>query len=73
MAYDLVIRGAAICDGSGSPGYTGDVAVQGETLGQVGGKAGPARREVDGAGLVAAPGFIDSHTHMDRSCCGTPR
>ena len=73
MAYDLVIRGAAICDGSGSPGYTGDVAVQGETLGQVGGKAGPARREVDGTGLVAAPGFIDGHTHMDAQLLWDPQ
>lgn len=73
MDYDLVIRGATICDGSGSPGYTGDVAVRGETLRQVGGKAGSARREVDGAGLVAAPGFIDGHTHMDAQLLWDPQ
>ena len=31
MAYDMVIRGATICDGSGKPRYTGDVAIEGGT------------------------------------------
>ncbi len=73
MAYDIVIRGATICDGSGKPRYTGDVAVEGGTIREVGGKAGPARREVDGDGLVAAPGFVDGHTHMDAQLLWDPQ
>jgi N-acyl-D-aspartate/D-glutamate deacylase len=68
-----VIRGATICDGSGKPRYTGDVAVEAGTIRQVGGKAGPARREVDGDGLVAAPGFVDGHTHMDAQLLWDPQ
>ena len=65
MAYDLVIRGGQIVDGTGRPGYAGDVAVQGGRLAAVGVVAGPARRVIDADGLVVAPGFIDHHTHMD--------
>ena len=39
--HDIVIRGGTIIDGTGSPGYTGDVAIDGAKLAQVGGKAGP--------------------------------
>jgi N-acyl-D-amino-acid deacylase len=63
--HDLVIRGATIVDGTGAPAETGDVAVDGATLTQVGGSAGSGRREIDGDGLVAAPGWVDVHTHYD--------
>jgi N-acyl-D-amino-acid deacylase len=72
MAYDIVIRGATICDGSGLPGYIGDVAIAGDRLVQVGGKAGAARRDVEADGLVVAPGFIDGHTHMDAQLLWDP-
>ena len=32
---------------------------------QVGGKAGVARREIDAAGALVTPGFVDIHTHFD--------
>jgi len=73
MAYDVVIRGATICDGSGSPGYIGDVAIQGDRLAEIGGKAGAAHRDIDGDGLVVAPGFIDGHTHMDAQLLWDPQ
>jgi len=69
MAHDLVIRGATVIDGSGAPGATGDVAIDGEHLVQVGGRAGAGRREIAAAGLVACPGFIDPHTHYDAQIC----
>jgi N-acyl-D-aspartate/D-glutamate deacylase len=63
---DVVIRGATLYDGSGSPGVAGDVAVRGERIVAVGrfpvaGKP----RVLDGKGLIVAPGFIDLHTHSD--------
>src|SRR5215470_3027342 len=69
MTHDLVMRGGTIIDGSGAPPITGDVAVDGERLTQVGGRAGAARRELNADGLVVCPGFIDPHTHYDAQIC----
>ena len=48
--HDIVIRGGTIIDGTGAPGYSGDLALDGERIAQVGGKAGPAKREIDAIG-----------------------
>lgn len=64
--YDLVLRGATLIDGTGTPARTADVGVAGDTilaLGDV--SAGGAGRVVDAAGLMLAPGFIDMHSHSD--------
>lgn len=63
--HDIVIRNALIVDGTGEPAYHGDVAIAGDTLVAVGGKAGAARREIFADGLVLAPGWVDVHTHYD--------
>jgi len=54
--HDLVIRNGKIVDGSGAPAFTGDVAIDNGTITSVGGKAGPARREIDAKGLLVTPG-----------------
>ena len=63
--HDLVLRGGTLVDGTGAPARTGDLAIDGDRLAQVGGKAGAARREIDATGLVVAPGWVDVHTHYD--------
>ena len=63
--HDTVIRGGNIVDGSGKPGYTGDVALKDGKIAQVGGKAGPGTREIDASGLLITPGWVDVHTHYD--------
>jgi len=65
MAFDLVIRNGVVIDGSGRPGFEADVGVEGERIAAI--KKGLARggKEIDARGRVIAPGFIDSHTHMD--------
>ncbi len=64
--YDLVLRGGRIVDGSGNPWFAGDVAIRGNRIVAVGRvPAGDAKREIDAAGLVVAPGFIDMHSHSD--------
>ncbi len=62
---DLVIRGALLCDGSGREAARGDLAVAGDRIAAVGRVAERGARELDGAGLALAPGFIDLHTHYD--------
>jgi N-acyl-D-amino-acid deacylase len=58
--YDLLVRGGTVYDGTGAPGYSGDVAIQGDRIAYVGPKApGKARREIDAAGQAVAPGFIN--------------
>jgi N-acyl-D-aspartate/D-glutamate deacylase len=54
--HDIVIRGGSIIDGSGAPAFTGDVAIAGGRIAAVGGKQGPARREIDADGLLVTPG-----------------
>ncbi len=65
-AYDVLIRGGRIIDGSGNPSAVGDLAIQGDrivALGELG--AATAGRVIDASGLVVAPGFIDMHAHSD--------
>ena len=57
--YDLLIRNADICDGTGAPRWRGDVGVQGGRIAEVGRLTGAAARTIDADGLVLAPGFID--------------
>src|ERR1019366_5789795 len=63
--HDTVIRGGTIVDGSGKPGFTGDVALEGGKMAQVGGKIGAGKREIDANGLLVTPGWVDVHTHYD--------
>jgi len=62
---DLLIRGATIQDGSGKGGIVGDLAIRGDTIVAVGEWKGGAKKTIEAAGLVAAPGFIDLHSHSD--------
>jgi len=70
--HDLVIRGGRVIDGSGAPARTADVAVAGGRIVAVGGKLGPARREIDADGLLVTPGFVDIHTHYDGQATWDP-
>ena len=70
--HDIVIRGGTIVDGTGSPGYIGDVAIDGDKIASVGGKAGPGKREIDAKGLLVTPGWVDAHTHYDGQATWDP-
>ncbi len=63
--HDIVIRGGTILDGTGRPGVTGDVGIDGDKIAAVGGKLGPARRDIAADGLLVTPGWVDVHTHYD--------
>src|SRR5258706_490106 len=70
--HDIVIRGGTILDGTGSAAVVGDVAIDGDKLAAVGGKAGPGKREVDARGLLVTPGWVDVHTHYDGQATWDP-
>ena len=66
IEHDLIIRGGTLIDGTGSPGYVGDLAVDGDritALGDLDDATGVT--EVDGDGLVVAPGFINMLSQAD--------
>lgn len=66
-SFDLLIRNATLIDGTGAERFKGDIAISGDRIAGIGSFAhASATREIDATGLVAAPGFIDSHTHDDR-------
>lgn len=64
-AYDLVVRGGTVIDGSGGERFTADVAVKDRVIVQVGEVSGRGREEIDAKGLLVTPGFVDVHTHYD--------
>ncbi len=69
----VLIKNARIVDGTGGPSTIGDVAIDGERIAAVGDLSGWAADEViDADGLVAAPGFIDVHTHDDLEVINDP-
>ena len=70
--HDIVIRGGTVIDGTGKAAFTGDVAIAGEGIAEVGGKLGPARREIDATGLLVTPGWVDVHTHYDGQAIWDP-
>ena len=50
--FDTVIRGGTVVDGSGNAPFTGDVGIRDGRIAQVGGKLGPARRDIDATGAI---------------------
>src|SRR5205809_1668361 len=66
MAFDILIRGGNVLDGTGSPARAADIGIQLRRIARVGKLAGAlAHRTIDAKGLFVAPGFIDIHTHSD--------
>ncbi len=62
----MAILGGTVIDGTGKPGWTADLALQGDRIVEVGqvGK-GKSLREISAHGAVITPGFIDTHSHSD--------
>ena len=65
MAYDIVIRGGTVVDGSGLGSYRADVGIRGDRIAFVGPIREHGLHEIDAEGHAVTPGFVDGHTHMD--------
>lgn len=71
--FDLLILGGTVIDGTGAPERRADVGVRGDRVAAIGDLEGSsADVEIDANGKVAAPGFIDVHTHDDRLMLSHP-
>jgi N-acyl-D-amino-acid deacylase len=66
--FDLVIRAGTVFDGSGAPSRVADLWIDGDSIVAVGDLSDArADRTIDATGLAVAPGFIDMHSHSDRT------
>lgn len=70
--YDLAILGGTIVDGSGSPGWPGNLYVRDGRIALISDTMEEAREVIDAAGLIVAPGFLDVHTHYDAQAFWDP-
>jgi N-acyl-D-aspartate/D-glutamate deacylase len=63
--HDLVIRDGLVVDGSGGAPFKADVAIDNGLISAVGQVSARGQEEVDAAGKIVIPGFVDIHTHYD--------
>ena len=71
--WDYLIENGFVVDGSGAPGITADVAIRDNKIAALGRElCGEAKQVVDAAGLLVTPGFMDMHSHADRTILANP-
>ena len=71
--YDLLIQNASILDGTGSEAFTGSIAVKDGKIAAIGSELSvESARIIDASGLTVSPGWIDSHSHSDRTFLTSP-
>ena len=65
VQFDIVIRNGLVVDGSGGEPFVADVALKDGKIAAVGRVEGSGQEEIDAAGRLVTPGFVDIHTHYD--------
>ena len=69
---ELVIRNATVIDGTRAPRFQADIGISSGRIARLGKIKEKGKSEIEGAGKIAAPGFIDAHTHDDRLMLSSP-
>jgi N-acyl-D-amino-acid deacylase len=73
-AFDLIVKGGTVYDGTGAPGRRADVGVRGDRIAAVGDLAGAhATRVVDAKGMAVSPGFVNMLSWANESLIVDPR
>ena len=65
QAFDVVIKGGTIYDGTLSKPFVADIGIQKDKIAAIGNLSGKAGKTIDAGGLIVMPGIIDVHTHCD--------
>jgi N-acyl-D-amino-acid deacylase len=70
---DILIQNGWVADGTGNPTYPANIAIQGDRIVEVGRLEGAeAGRVIDATGKIVCPGFVDTHSHSDRTILANP-
>ena len=64
-AFDTVIRGGTVVDGTGGAPFVADVAIAQGRIVAIGPDLPRGVNEIDARGRIVTPGFVDLHTHYD--------
>src|SRR5437764_5501968 len=72
MKFELLIRNATLIDGTRAPRFAADIGVSSGKISRIGKLKEKGEIEIDASGRIAAPGFIDAHTHDDRLMLSAP-
>jgi len=65
--YDIIITNGTIYDGSGKSPIKADIGIQNGKIKTIGKIKKSNKNAIDATNLIVSPGFIDVHTHCDRS------
>ncbi len=71
--YDIIIKNGNIIDGTGRPAFPGDLAIKDGKIACIAPRiTQSSKKTVDAGGLTVTPGFIDSHSHSDKTLFSAP-